>query len=83
MGKFKFDNAEGVDIQQMVVLVEYNNITEAEMARSILDNAHVWCMINNEFMSTIYPSGAFPAQLVVKREDEALAAELLELHPVG
>ncbi len=53
----------------MVVLKEYDSLLEAEMAKSILDDCGVWSMINNEYMSTIYPTGIMPAQLIVMDDD--------------
>ena len=43
--------------ETMVVLAEYNTITEAEIAKSMLDSAGIWSMIRNEYMSAIYPIG--------------------------
>lgn len=48
--------------ETMVVLAEYNTITEAEIAKSMLDSAGIWSMIRNEYMSAIYPIGTMPAQ---------------------
>ena len=53
----------------MVVLAEYNTITEAEISKSMLDSAGIWSTIRNEYMSTIYPIGTMPAQLVVRESD--------------
>ncbi len=63
--------------ETLVVLAEYNTITEAEIAKSMLDSAGIYSMIRNEYMSTIYPIGALPAQIVVRAEDERRAAEML------
>ena len=65
----------------LVVLAEYNTITEAEITKSMLDSAGIWSMIRNEYMSAIYPIGTMPAQLVVKEEDAKRAAELLDKMP--
>ena len=54
--------------ETMVVLAEYNTITEAEIAKSMLDSAGIWSMIRNEYMSAIYPIGTMPAQVVVRPE---------------
>ena len=43
--------------ETMVVLAEYNTVTEAEIAKSMLDSAGIWSMIRNEYMSAIYPIG--------------------------
>lgn len=64
--------------EKLVVLREWNSVTEAEMAKSILDGAGIFSTIRNEYMSAIYPIGTMPAQLVVKEEDAKRAAELLD-----
>ena len=51
--------------EQLVVIREYESITPAEMAKSILD------------AEGIYPVGAMPAQLVVREEDAEWASALL------
>ncbi len=63
--------------ETMVVLAEYNTITEAEITKSILDSAGIWSTIRNEFMSSIYPIGTMPAQVVVREEDYEKAQALL------
>lgn len=63
----------------LVVIREYNSITEAEIAKSILDSAGLYSMIRNEYMSAIYPTGVMPAQLVVREEDLEQAERLLTL----
>lgn len=63
--------------ETLVVLEEYNTITEAEIAKSILDSAGIWSMIRNETMSTIFPIGGIPAQVVVRDEDADKARALL------
>lgn len=60
-----------------VVLAEYNSIMEAEISKSILDSAGIWSSIRNEFMSTLYPLGTMPAQLVVREEDLEKAHAML------
>lgn len=62
----------------MIVLAEYNTITEAEIAKSMLDSAGIWSTIHNEYMSAIYPIGTMPAQVVVKKEDYDKARTLLQ-----
>ena len=47
----------------LVVLAEYNIITEAEIAKSMLDSAGIWSTIRNEYMSAIYPIGPCPPRL--------------------
>lgn len=62
----------------MVVLAEYNTITEAEISKSMLDSAGIWSTIRNEYMSAIYPIGTMPAQLVVREDDLEKARTLLQ-----
>ena len=63
--------------ETMVVLAEYNTSTEAEITKSMLDSAGIWSTIRNEYMSTLYPVGVMPAQIVVRSEDEQAARDLL------
>ena len=58
--------------ETMVVLAEYNTITEAEIAKSMLDSAGI------EYMSAIYPIGTMPAQVVVRPEDVEKARAMLQ-----
>lgn len=62
----------------LVVLAEYNTVTEAEIAKSMLDSAGIWSTIRNEYMSAIYPIGTMPAQVVVRKEDLESAQTLLQ-----
>ena len=61
----------------LVVLAEYNTITEAEITKSMLDSAGIGSMIRNEYMSAIYPIGTMPAQVVVREEDFEKARTML------
>ncbi len=61
----------------MVVLAEYNTLTEAEISKSILASADIWSTIRNEYMSTLYPTGVMPAQLIVHGSDLEKAQLLL------
>ena len=63
--------------ETMIVLAEYNTITEAEIAKSMLDSAGIWATIRNEYMSAIYPIGTMPAQVVVREEDYEKARAML------
>ena len=71
--------------ETMVVLAEYNTITEAEIAKSMLDSAGIWSMIRNEYMSAIYPIGTMPAQVVVRprgrREGQGDASAQIKTAP--
>ncbi len=62
---------------EVVTYREYTSINDAEAAKSLLDAARIWSMINNEYMSQIYPM-AIAAQLVVRREDLERVMALLE-----
>ncbi len=62
----------------MVVLKEYNTLTEAEMAKSILDSEGMWSMIHSEYMATILPTGGMPARLIVRDEDLDRANEMID-----
>lgn len=63
--------------ETMVVLAEYNTLAEAEISKSLLDSAGIWADIRNEYMSTLYPIGTMPAQLVVYESDLEQAQTLL------
>ena len=45
--------------ETMVVLAEYNTITEAEIAKSMLDSAGIWSMIRNERDGLTLPPAGF------------------------
>ena len=64
--------------ETQVVLAEYNSITEAEIAKSMLDSAGIWSTIRNEYMSAIYPIGTMPAQVVVRADELEKARTLLQ-----
>lgn len=63
--------------ESQIVLAEYNTLMEAEIAKSMLDSAGIESTIRNEYISTIYPIGTMPAQLVVRKEDFERAQDLL------
>ena len=60
----------------LVVLRSYDNQMQAEIAKSILDSAGIFCTLRNEMMSMIYPTGIVPVQLMVGRDDLERAAQL-------
>ena len=66
--------------ENLIVLRVYNSVNEAEWDRSLLEGEGIWSMIKNEIMSALYPTGVFPAQLVVRPEDKARAIEILEAY---
>ena len=65
--------------ETLVVLAEYNTLMEAEITKSILDSAGIASTIRNEYMSTLYPVGTMPAQIVVRESDMERAQSLLKL----
>ena len=60
--------------EELVVIREYDSITRAETAKSLLESEGIF---RNEYMSAIYPVGTMPAQIVVREEDAEWAAALL------
>ena len=75
--KYRTKNRRIMQDDTLVVLAEYNTITEAEIAKSMLDSAGIWSTIRNEYMSAIYPIGTMPAQIVVREEDYEKAKAML------
>ena len=63
----------------LVVLATYNSPMEAEVEKSKLESEGIWCDIRNEYMATFYPTGALPAQLVVRSSDLERAKRSLRL----
>lgn len=64
-----------MQVEEWVVVAEYNTSLEAEVAKSLLVSAGIDADIRNEYMSTLYPS-VIPSQLIVPEKD-AEQAELL------
>ena len=67
-----------MQVEELVVVAEYNSAIEAEMARSILACAGIRAQIENEYMTTLYP-GVIRARLVVNDKDYKQARTLLRL----
>ena len=63
--------------EELVVIREYDSITRAETAKSLLESEGIFASIRNEYMSAIYPVGAMPAEIVVREEDAEWASALL------
>ena len=61
----------------LVVLDVYDKPIRAEIAKSILDSADIFCVLNGEYMATIYTTTAFPIYLMVRSEDLENAKALL------
>lgn len=62
----------------LVVLQAFDSSIKAEIAKSMLDSAGIFCVLHGEYMSTIYATGAFPTRLMVRPEDFEAAKQLLE-----
>ena len=61
----------------LVALQAFDNPTQAEIAKSILDCAGIFCVLHGEYLSSIYAIGAFPTRLMVRCEDIDEAWRLL------
>lgn len=64
--------------ETLVVLCEYDNTTQAEIAKSILDSAGIFCVLHGEYMAAIYTPFAFPVRMMVKVEDYEDAIAVLD-----
>jgi hypothetical protein len=67
-----------MQVDELVVVAEYNTAVEAEMAKSILACAGIRAQVENEYMTTLYP-GVIRARLVVREQDYIQAKTLLRL----
>lgn len=56
---------------KLVAIQSYDNVVKAEIAKSILDSAGIFCVLQGEYMSMIYTPVAFPTLLMVREEDVA------------
>lgn len=65
------------NMTKLVVIQDYDNVVQAEIAKSILDSAGIFCTLQGEYMSTIYSPVAFPTRLMVREEDLAEAEAVL------
>ncbi len=63
----------------LVVLQVYDNTAMAEIAKSVLDDAGIYCDLHGEYMSAIYCAVAFPVRLMVMAEDVDKARKLLDI----
>ena len=67
------DNTEA----KLVVVQSFDNVVLAEIAKSILDSAGIFCTLEGEYMASIYTPVAFPTRLMVREEDLAEAEAIL------
>ena len=67
-------------VDTMVVLKEYNILSEAEKVKAWLDEVGMWCMVNSEYMSTSTSREAARTQLITRQDDLARALEIIAAH---
>ena len=64
----------------LIILREFDNVVEAHIARGVLECNGVVCILNNEAISSIYPSlpnSLGSVQLLVREEDVEQAEAIL------
>lgn len=59
------------------IVGQYNTAIEAEMAKSLLESAGIKATIENEIMSSLYPTGVIPTKLLVRTEDYNTAMQVI------
>lgn len=64
--------------ETLVVLKTFDNTTQAEIAKSILDSAGIFCVLHGEHMAAIYTTSLFAVRLMVKAEDVDDALVVIE-----
>ena len=64
--------------ETLVVLKTFDNTTQAEIAKSILDSAGIFCVLHGEYMAAIYTTSLFAVRLMVKAEDVDDALAVIE-----
>lgn len=62
---------------KLVVIQSYDNVVQAEIAKSILESAGIFCVLQGEYMSFIYSPIAFPTRLMIREEDIEAAEAVL------
>lgn len=62
----------------LVVLKEFDNLMMAEIAKSMLESAGIFCTLYDECMSALYQPMAIPVRLMVRAEDFDAAESILE-----
>lgn len=66
------------DQDQLIAIRQYNSNVDAHMAREILENEGIPCMLTNEtFVSSVYPSLG-DIRLLVFERDAQKALEILD-----
>ena len=64
--------------ETLVVLKTFDNTTQAEIAKSILDSAGIFCVLHGAQMAAIYTTSLFAVRLMVKAEDVDDAIAVIE-----
>lgn len=54
---------------KLVVIQSYDNLMQAEIAKSILESAGIFCVLQDEYMAALYTPIAFPTRLMIREED--------------
>lgn len=55
--------------ESLVLVQAFDNSTMAEISKSILDSAGIFCVLHGEYLSSVYSIGVFPTRLMVRPED--------------
>ena len=63
--------------ESLVLVQAFDNPMMAEISKSILDCAGIFCVLHGEYLSSVYAIGAFPTRLMVRPEDYDEALKLL------
>lgn len=63
--------------ESLVLVQAFDNPMMAEISKSILDCAGIFCVLHGEYLSSVYAIGAFPTRLMVRPEDYDEACKLL------
>ena len=66
------------DIEDLVVVAEFNSPAEAEMAKNMISTAGIYAEVRSGYMANIYP-GIVASQLLVGSGDRDLVEVLLRL----
>lgn len=64
--------------EALVVVKTFDNSTLAEIAKSILESAGIFCTLHGEYMSAVYATAIFPMRLMVRECDVNDAIAVLD-----
>lgn len=62
---------------KLVAVQSFDNVMKAEIAKSILESAGIFCVLQGEYMASIYTPIAFPTLLMIREEDIEAAETVL------